>query len=64
MYCDGNDGCRPFGQEPTAPFTRSTQLTGRLEPSLDMFVLTISANPQLAATVLPFMEHYGHLARG
>jgi PDZ domain-containing protein len=64
MYCDGDDGCRPFGHEPLVPFTSSAQLMGRLEPNLDMIVPTISADPQLAATVLPFMEHYGRLARG
>ena len=64
MYCDGDDGCRPFGHEPMVPFTSSAQLMGRLEPNLDVIVPTISADPQLATTVLPFMEHYGRLARG
>ena len=64
MYCEGDDGCRPFGHEPVVPFTGSAQLMGRLEPNLDMIVPTISADPQKAATVLPFMEHYGRLARG
>ncbi len=64
MYCDGDDGCRPFGHEPAVPYTGSAELLGTIEPNLDLLVPGIDADVDRATKVLPFMEHYGRLSRG
>ncbi len=64
MYCDDEDGCRPLRHEPAVPFTGTVRADNSADPDLSMIVPTISVDPEQAATVLPFMEHTGHLARG
>ena len=64
IYCEGDDGCRPFRHEPAVPYTGSPELSSRREPNLDLMVASIELDPEHAATVLPFMEHYGRLAGG
>lgn len=64
LYCEGADGCRPFRHEPTVPYTGSPELSSQTEPNLDLMVASIELDPDNAAAVLPFMEHYGRLAGG
>ncbi|MBV1930895.1 MAG: PDZ domain-containing protein [Porticoccaceae bacterium] len=64
LYCEGDDGCRPFRHEPTVPYTGSPELSSQRETNLDSMVASIELDPEHAATVLPFMEHYGRLAGG
>lgn len=64
MYCYGDDGCRPIRHEPIVPFTGSAQAFDGPIAGLGMIVPQISADSDEAASVLPFMEHYGYLAGG
>lgn len=64
MYCDDEDGCRPLRHEPAVPLTGAVRADNRADPDLSTIVPAISVDPEDAATVLPFMEQTGHLARG
>ena len=64
MYCYDKDGCRPFRHEPVVPLTGSPETMAGPEASWNMVLPEISANLDEATAVLPFMEHYGHLANG